>query len=109
MQINPQIFREYDIRGVVNKDLTPEIVRKLGKGFGTHVARLGLKKLVVGRDGRLSSRAFEEALIDGLISTGCDVLDIGLCPTPVFYFSIFHLDKEGGMMVTGSHNPPEFN
>ena len=109
MQINPQIFREYDIRGVVNKDLTPDIIRKLGKGFGTHMARLGLKKLVVGRDGRLSSRVFEEALTDGLISTGCDVIDIGLCPTPVFYFSIFHLDKDGGMMVTGSHNPPEFN
>jgi phosphomannomutase/phosphoglucomutase len=64
---------------------------------------------VVGRDGRLSSKAFEEALIEGLISTGCDIVNIGLCPTPVYYFSIFHLDKDGGMMVTGSHNPAEFN
>jgi len=63
----------------------------------------------VGRDGRLSSKAFEEALVEGLISTGCNVINIGLCPTPVYYFSIFHLDKEGGMMVTGSHNPPDFN
>ncbi len=109
MEINPQIFREYDIRGVVNKDLTPEIVTRLGQGFGTYMARSGRKTLVVGRDGRLSSKAFSEALIKGLTSTGCDVVDIGLCPTPVYYFSIFYLDKDGGMMVTGSHNPPEFN
>ncbi len=109
MQINPQIFREYDIRGVVEKDLTSDIVRALGLGFGSHMAQLGHKELVVGRDGRLSSKAFEEALIEGLISTGCDIVNIGLCPTPVYYFSIFHLDKDGGMMVTGSHNPPEFN
>jgi phosphomannomutase/phosphoglucomutase len=109
MQINPQIFREYDIRGVVDKDLTPDVIRRLGQGFGTHMAKLGLKKLAVGRDGRLSSKAFSEALIQGLMSTGCDVVDIGICPTPVYYFSLFHLNKEGGMMVTGSHNPPEFN
>jgi len=109
MQINPQIFREYDIRGVVNKDLTPDIVRKIGQGFGTLMTRSGRRDLVVGRDGRLSSKDFAEALIEGLISTGCNVVDIGLCPTPVYYFSIFHLDKDGGMMVTGSHNPPEFN
>jgi phosphomannomutase/phosphoglucomutase len=109
MQINPQIFREYDIRGVVDKDLTPDIVKTLGQGFGTRMAHLGRKELVVGRDGRLSSKTFKEALVEGLISTGCHVIDIGLCPTPVYYFSIFHLDKDGGMMVTGSHNPPEFN
>jgi phosphomannomutase/phosphoglucomutase len=73
------------------------------------MAQLGHKELVVGRDGRLSSKAFEDALIEGLISTGCNVVSIDLCPTPVYYFSIFHLDKDGGMMVTGSHNPPEFN
>ena len=109
MQINPQIFREYDIRGVVHQDLTPDIVRRLGQGFGTHMAHLGRRELVVGRDGRLSSNTFEQALIEGLISTGCHVIDIGLCPTPVYYFSIFHFDKDGGMVVTGSHNPPEFN
>jgi len=109
MRINPQIFREYDIRGVVNKDLTPDIVRTLGRGFGTHMTQHGHKELVVGRDGRLSSKAFADALIEGLISTGCSVVSIDLCPTPVYYFSIFHLDKDGGMMVTGSHNPPEFN
>jgi phosphomannomutase/phosphoglucomutase len=109
MKINPQIYREYDIRGVVEKDLTPEIVRRLGQGFGTHMAKLDRKNLAVGRDGRLSSKAFQEALIEGLTSTGCHVVDVGICPTPVYYFSIFHLDKDGGMMVTGSHNPPEFN
>jgi phosphomannomutase/phosphoglucomutase len=109
MQINPQIFREYDIRGVVDKDLTPDVVRKLGQGFGTHMTQLGRRELIVGRDGRISSKAFEDALIEGLISTGCHAINIGLCPTPVYYFSIFHLDKDGGIVVTGSHNPPEFN
>ena len=109
MKINPQIYREYDIRGVVDKDLTPEIVRRLGQGFGTHMANLGRKNLVVGRDGRLSSPVFGESLIEGLTSTGCNIVDIGICPTPVYYFSIFHLNKDGGTMVTGSHNPPEFN
>jgi phosphomannomutase/phosphoglucomutase len=109
MPINPQIFREYDIRGVVNKDLTPDVVRTLGRGFGTHMTQSGRRDLVVGRDGRLSSKAFAEALIEGLLSTGCNVVNIGLCPTPVYYFSVFHLDKDGGMVVTGSHNPPEFN
>ena len=109
MQINPQIYREYDIRGVVDKDLTSAIVKKLGQGFGTSMIQHSKLNLVVGRDGRLSSKSFADALTEGLVSTGCDVTDIGLCPTPVYYFSIFHLDKEGGMMVTGSHNPPEFN
>lgn len=109
MQINPQIFREYDIRGIVDRDLTPEVVRRLGQGFGTYINQLGHKEIVLGRDGRLSSKTFEEVLLESLTSTGCHVVSIGLCPTPVYYFSIFHLDKEGGMMVTGSHNPPEFN
>jgi phosphomannomutase/phosphoglucomutase len=109
MKINPQIYREYDIRGVVDRDLTPQIVKRLAQGFGTHMVKLGRKDLVVGRDGRLSSPSYGEALIEGLISTGCNVVDIGVCPTPVYYFSIYYLDKNGGMMVTGSHNPPEFN
>jgi phosphomannomutase/phosphoglucomutase len=109
MQINPQIYREYDIRGVVDKDLTPAIVKRLGQGFGTYMIQHNKLNLVVGRDGRLSSKSFAEALIEGLLSAGCHVTDIGLCPTPAYYFSIFHLDKDGGMMVTGSHNPPEFN
>jgi len=109
MEVNPQIFREYDIRGVVDRDLTPEIVRRLGQGFGTSMTLLNHKELVVGRDGRLSSNTLSKALIDGLVSTGLNITDIGVCPTPVYYFSIFHQNKDGGMMVTGSHNPPEFN
>ena len=109
MQINPHIFREYDIRGVVDKDLTPDVAQRLAQGFGTHLVTLGHRELVVGRDGRLSSKSLSEAVIEGLLSTGCHVTDIGVCPTPAYYFSIFHLDQGGGMMVTGSHNPPEFN
>jgi phosphomannomutase/phosphoglucomutase len=109
MQINPQIYREYDIRGVVDKDLTPAIANRLGQGFGTYMIQHNKLNLVVGRDGRLSSKSFADALIQGLLSTGCHVIDIGLCPTPAYYFSIFHLDKDGGIVVTGSHNPPEFN
>ena len=109
MEINPQIYREYDIRGVVDRDLTPAIVKRLGQGFGTYMIQTNKLNLVVGRDGRLSSESFADALIEGLLSTGCHVTDIGLCPTPVYYYAIFHLDKDGGMMVTGSHNPPEFN
>jgi phosphomannomutase / phosphoglucomutase len=109
MKINPQIYREYDIRGVVERDLRPEVVRRLGQGFGTFMAKLGRRDLVVGRDGRLSSESFSDALIQGILSTGCNVLEIGVCPTPVYYFSLFHFDKDGGVMVTGSHNPPEFN
>jgi len=109
IELNPLIFREYDIRGKANEDLTEEIVGHLGKAYGSYVRRKGYKKLVVGRDGRLSSPLLKEALVKGILSTGCDVTDIGMCPTPVVYFSIFHLDKEGGIAVTGSHNPPEYN
>jgi len=109
LRMNPLIFREYDIRGVVDQDLTPEGVRLLGQGFGTHMVNLGRTNLVIGRDGRLSSTPFRDVLIKGLRSTGCHVVDIGVCPTPVYYFSIFHLNRDGGVMITGSHNPPEFN
>lgn len=107
--MNPQIFREYDIRGVVEKDLLPEVVKKLGLGFATYLSRLGKKKIVVGRDGRLSSPALRDALVSGLLAGGLEITDIGVCPTPIFYFSLFHYNQEGGVMITGSHNPPEFN
>lgn len=109
MRINPQIFREYDIRGIVGKDLTAEIVELLGKSYGTYLISKGGKKVSVGRDNRLSSPKFKSALIGGILSTGCDVIDIGLVPTPVMYFSLFNLDVDGGIVVTGSHNPPNFN
>jgi len=109
LKINPQIFREYDIRGIVGKDLTVEIVEMLGRSFGTYVINKGGKKVSVGMDNRLSSPKFKSAFIVGILSTGCDVIDIGLVPTPVMYFSLFNLDIDGGIIVTGSHNPPNFN
>jgi len=107
--VNPLIFREYDIRGRVGEDLTPETVVSIGKGFGTYAAREGGKSLMVGRDCRLSSLSFRDALVEGLLSAGMDVVDVGICPTPLLYFSILRFGADGGVMVTGSHNPPEFN
>ena len=109
MSINPQIFREYDIRGVVDKDLTPETVQQIGQAIGTYMRRQGGKSLVVGRDVRSSSVNFRDILSQAINSTGCDVLDIGMVPTPVSYFALHHLKADGGVMITGSHNPPEFN
>jgi phosphomannomutase/phosphoglucomutase len=107
--MNPRIFREYDIRGLVDADLTEGVVRSIGQGFAAYVARQKKRKVVVGRDGRLSSPRFRDLLIQGMVGGGLEVVDIGLCPTPVFYFSLYHLDREGGVMITGSHNPSEFN
>jgi len=107
--MNSEIFREYDIRGIAGKDMTEEDVVRIGKGVGTFLRKHGRSKLNVGRDCRLTSDLYSEKIIEGLISTGCDVTDIGICPTPVFYFSIQHFDQEGGVMVTASHNPGEYN
>ena len=107
--MNPEMFREYDIRGIAGKDMTQDDVLLIGKGVGTFLVQNGRSRLNVGRDCRLTSDAYSEKVIEGLISTGCDVTDIGVCPTPVFYYSIKHLNKEGGVMVTASHNPGEYN
>lgn len=109
MGLNPEIFREYDIRGVSGVDLTPESVIILGRAFGTYYRNHGIKEVVVCRDCRLSSPGFFEALISGLVSTGCDCIDIGILPTPLLYFSVYYGRKEAGIMITGSHNPPEYN
>ncbi len=110
MRINPYIFREYDIRGKVGIDLTEEIIKEIGKAYGTMVKRKGGKKVSCGRDGRHSSESLQNALIEGILSTGVNVINIGICPTPVMYFSLFTLKSlDGGIQVTGSHNPPEFN
>ncbi|MBI5585303.1 MAG: phosphomannomutase/phosphoglucomutase [Deltaproteobacteria bacterium] len=103
------IFREYDIRAVVEKEITLDEVRLLGKALGTRLYREGRNRLALGRDGRLSSGSFREALLEGLLSTGCRVLDIGVCPTPLLYFAIRALETDGGVMITASHNPPEYN
>ncbi|HBA27183.1 MAG TPA: phosphomannomutase [Nitrospinae bacterium] len=107
--MNPLIFREYDIRGMVGKDLTPDVVREIGRGYGTMMRNLGKRHVTVGRDNRLSSKDFRDAIVDGILSTGIDVTDCGLIPTPLLYFSLFHLPVDGGVQITGSHNPPEFN
>lgn len=107
--LNPQIFREYDIRGLVGEDLTQKTTYILGRAYGTLLRENGVTKAVVGRDCRLSSFAYSQAMADGLIACGVDVVDIGMVTTPVFYFSRILYGIEGGAMVTGSHNPPEFN
>ncbi|MCX5900266.1 MAG: phosphomannomutase/phosphoglucomutase [Proteobacteria bacterium] len=107
--MNENIFREYDIRGVVATDLVPETVENLGKAVGTHLVRNGAAELVLGRDCRLSSGSLRDILLRGLLSTGINVVDIGVCHTPLVYFSLFHLALNGGVMITGSHNPPECN
>ena len=107
--MNPQIFREYDIRGLVEQDLAPENVELIGKAIGTFIRRDGGKTLTLGWDIRASSVEFREIITRALNSTGCDVIDIGRVPTPVSYFSLHHLNPDGGVMITGSHNPPEFN
>ncbi len=107
--MNEHIFREYDIRGVVANDLTDDTVRDLGKAVGTHLLRSGATELVLGRDCRLSSDGLRDILAEGLLSTGMNVIDIGVCHTPLVYFSLFHLALDGGVMITGSHNPPQCN
>jgi phosphomannomutase / phosphoglucomutase len=107
--MNPQIFREYDIRAIVGKEITLEEVETMGKAIGTYLGQSGKKQITLGRDGRLSSDAFRKYLLKGLLSTGCQIIDIGVCPSPLLYFSIRHLKTEGGIMITASHNPPEYN
>ena len=109
MNINPDIFRQYDIRGIVDKDLTLETVELLGRGIGSYFRQSRRKEVVLGRDCRLSSPSFSESLIKGLHSTGCEVVDIGVVPTPLLYFMMYYKKKEAGVMITGSHNPPEYN
>ena len=107
--INPEIFRQYDIRGIAGKDMQAGDVVLLGRGIGTYLQQQGNLFLAVGRDCRVTSDEYTERLIEGLVATGCRVVDIGVCPTPVSYFAIRHLETEGAVMVTASHNPPEYN
>ncbi|MHB8053696.1 MAG: phosphomannomutase/phosphoglucomutase [Candidatus Aminicenantales bacterium] len=109
MPINAAIFREYDIRGIVDTDLTPEVVQTLGRAMGTYFRKNGTKSVALGRDCRLSSPAFGQAMSAGLRSVGCDVTDLGTIPTPLLYFAAYYKEMEAGVMITGSHNPPEYN
>jgi len=110
LKINPEIFRGYDLRGVVDRDLTPEIVEHLGRAYGTYMIRHRLgKKAVVGRDCRLTSPEYSAALIRGITSCGIDAIDIGLCLAGNFYWSQYYLKATAGAMVTASHNPSNYN
>lgn len=106
---NPFVFREYDIRGVAERDLPDDLARAIGKALGTFWSRKGAKRIAVGRDCRLSSPRLHAALTDGISSTGIHMVDIGMVPTPLMYFSVFQHELDGGVQITGSHNPPAEN
>ena len=103
------IFREYDIRGIAATELLDADVQDLGRGIGTYLRRHSGKNITLGRDCRLSSDRLRNALLAGLTASGCLVTDIGVVPTPVLYYSAFHLETDGAVMITGSHNPPDYN
>lgn len=103
------IFREYDIRGVVGTDLTDDVVRDIGRGFGTYVRRHGGKTISLGGDVRHSTRPFMALVTEGANSVGIDVVDVGIVPTPALYFTLYELPVDASMMITGSHNPPDMN
>jgi len=107
--INPYIFREYDIRGVIEKDFTSDTLSLLAKGFGTYFNQAGVTSISIGGDVRNSTPFIREILIDEITKAGINVIDIGPVPTPIQYFSMYQLPVEGGIMITGSHNPPDYN
>lgn len=109
VDLDPEILREYDIRGIVGESLNAREAQAIGRAFGTMVVERGGRSVVVGADGRLSSPDLTEALIDGLRNTGLEVISIGLGPTPMLYFANKYLDSDAGIMVTGSHNPSDYN
>jgi len=109
MKVNPYIFREYDIRGVVADDFSPEFAHSLGQGFGTFVKRGGGQEISLSGDIRLTTPMLKENFKSGVLETGVDVIDIGILPTPVNYYSMFKLSVAGAAQITGSHNPPEMN
>lgn len=108
-RFNPTVLREYDIRGIVGETIAEDDARAVGRAFGTVVARNGGSKVAIGYDGRLSSPAMAAALEEGLRSAGMEVLRVGRGPTPMLYFGVYALEADGGIMVTGSHNPPDYN
>lgn len=107
--LKPTIFREYDIRGVADTEFQNADIENLGRAIGTWLQRRSGRNLTLGRDVRLSSERLAGALTKGLLASGCDVTDVGVVPTPLLYYSVFHLNATGAVMITGSHNPPEYN
>lgn len=108
-QVDPSIFRAYDIRGIVDKTLTKETVFLLGQAIGSLALTKGEKRIALGRDGRLSGPSLADALCKGILTTGCDVINLGMVPTPLLYYSTYVLGTQSGVMLTGSHNPPDYN
>src|SRR5208282_6519258 len=107
--MNRQVFREYDIRGIVADDFTDDFIVDLGRGYATMLHRAGKHKITLGRDCRLSSPRLHNLLLEGLLPSGIDVIDVGIVPTPLLYFSVLHWKMDGGAMITGSHNAAEYN
>jgi phosphomannomutase/phosphoglucomutase len=107
--MNPAIFREYDIRGIADRDFDAPFAFLLGQAYGAFVLAQGKRRIAVGRDCRLTSEKYATALRQGLCATGLEVFDVGVCPTPLLYFSLYYYELDGGIQVTGSHNPPEHN
>src|SRR5919108_6330002 len=109
-RIPAAIFRQYDVRGIVDRDLTPEVATALGRAYASFLDKRKKDGAVaVGRDNRPSGPALRDALVEGLTSAGRDVVDIGIVPTPLLYWSLHHVGVIGGIQITGSHNPPEYN
>ncbi|GMR06184.1 MAG: phosphomannomutase/phosphoglucomutase [Gammaproteobacteria bacterium] len=108
-QFPHEIFKAYDIRGIVDKTLTTDITRKVGQAFGSEALSRGVDTVIIAHDGRLSGPALNAALAEGLQASGCNVIDIGMVTTPMLYFATYHLNTGTGIMITGSHNPPEYN
>lgn len=109
MQISPDIFREYDIRGIADVDLTDEVVETIGKAYGTWLYERGVRRIALGGDVRLSTGRIRQAVAKGVTSTGIDVCELGVVTTPMLYWSLYRLDLNGAVMVTGSHNPSNMN
>jgi phosphomannomutase/phosphoglucomutase len=109
-RISPTIFRQYDVRGIVDRDLTTDVALALGKAYATYLDNhSNAGAVAVGRDNRPSGKKLRDALVDGLTSSGRDVVDVGVVPTPLLYWSLHHVGVSGGIQITGSHNPPEYN
>ncbi|RKX71479.1 phosphomannomutase [candidate division WOR-3 bacterium] len=107
--MNPHIFRQYDIRGVAESDLSDPVIDRIGRALSGYYRDRGIKEVVIGRDVRLSSPRISQVLTGAFLKSGLDVIDIGVVPTPLLYFSLHHYDHSAGVMITGSHNPKEFN
>ncbi len=107
--MNPRVFREYDLRGVADRDFSDEDTRDLGRAIGSHLAAKGQRRLALGRDCRVSSPRLHHAFLEGLLATGAEVVDVGVVPTPILYYAPFGFDLDGGIQITGSHNPAPDN